>query len=206
MEHRAAKRIPRRLKVLFGATGFDQSGFTQDISETGVFVTASKLPSLGAELVLRFDSNDTTVHANVVRHSIVPAELRSVQRHGFGLCVTGNRPAMRALLEATWAGFRPAAGPAVAPPPDALAEWTSLEAWHRARTTELAQGGLSFRSVKALKFEEVVTVPVRFAFNGATSSVRVRVVHCRQEGATYVAVGLLVEKGELSVLDRLAQA
>lgn len=209
MEHRAAKRVPRRLKVMFGAAELTQSGFTQDISETGLFITASRFPALGSRLRVQFElpqQDAVTVSAEVVRHAIVPPELRSVQRHGFGMRISGDRGSMRSVLEATWSGARPPAVPPqpVVPAAHPVTRWQTREEWNRVRDEQLRHGGLTFRSQRELKFDETVQVPVAWPYAGTIGAVAVRVVHCHREGDAFMTMGLLVDPASLDQLDALA--
>lgn len=187
MEHRTARRFPRRLKVRFGPQAPSLAGFTQDVSETGVFITATHLPPIGTPIVLQFEpAASSLVSAVVVRHSVVPAELRSVRRHGFGVRTTADRSVMREVLELTRAEVRPPATPAeiqvVVPDP---------EAWERRLTHELRHGGLSFHTRTRVRFDEIVPVRVTLGWCGASETLPLRVVHVRAVEEGWVVMGLL---------------
>jgi Tfp pilus assembly protein PilZ len=82
------KRFRKRLMVKFGERDFSHSGFTADLSKGGVFIVSPFRPALDTHLHLQvFLDADTAVYfeATVRRHKIVPPELRSVDKGGFGV-------------------------------------------------------------------------------------------------------------------------
>lgn len=87
-EKRSAPRIRKRLLVHYGVNGLERSGFTADVSTTGMFVVSSTLPALDTRLHLQvfFGEGDFTYfEGRVRRHRLVPVELRSIEKAGFGV-------------------------------------------------------------------------------------------------------------------------
>lgn len=82
------KRYKRRFMVRYGERDLSHSGFTQDVSRGGAFIVSPYRPPLDSKLHLQiFMDKETSVYfeATVRRHKIVPPELRSVDKGGFGI-------------------------------------------------------------------------------------------------------------------------
>lgn len=83
------KRYPRRLTVRYGDKELDRTGFTSDISVTGVFIIAQNLPPpVGARIHLQLildNARSIFVECVVRRHKLPPAELRGLERTGFAV-------------------------------------------------------------------------------------------------------------------------
>ncbi len=74
--------------VRYGERDLSHSGFTQDVSRGGAFIVSPYRPPLDSKLHLQiFVDKETSVYfeATVRRHKIVPPELRSVDKGGFGI-------------------------------------------------------------------------------------------------------------------------
>ena len=84
-----AARIKRRLAVRFthAASTMQYSGYTTDISETGVFIQTLRPPRLGTELdlglVLR-GGREVRVRAVVARLVVPPPQFQRMLPSGFG--------------------------------------------------------------------------------------------------------------------------
>lgn len=183
MEHRTARRVPRRLKAMFGPVTPTQQGFTQDISETGLFITTTLLPKVGTRLMVQLESptkKSSIVTGEVVRHVVVPPELRSVMRHGFGVRLIGDRALVRSLLEAE----KPApTGPSVT--------FTAPMEYQRVKSEELSKGCLSFTSPKAVAINDEVEVVIACAWRQGVLNLRGRTVLARDLAGVCHAVMVL---------------
>jgi Tfp pilus assembly protein PilZ len=74
--------------VRYGEREFSHTGFTQDVSRGGAFIVSPYRPPLDTHLHVQvYLDNDTSVYfeASVRRHKIVPPELRSMEKGGFGV-------------------------------------------------------------------------------------------------------------------------
>src|ERR1700730_17963052 len=94
-EKRSAPRSRRRLLVDFETPAAKTTGFTEDLSRTGLFVRTIRIPGLGTSLraVLHLPSwGDTPIEGTVVRSYRAPAALRSVVPTGFGLRIERHFP------------------------------------------------------------------------------------------------------------------
>ncbi len=74
--------------VRYGERDLSHSGFTQDVSRGGAFIVSPYRPPLDSKLHLQiFVDKETSIYfeATVRRHKIVPPELRSLDKGGFGI-------------------------------------------------------------------------------------------------------------------------
>ncbi|MFN0063935.1 MAG: PilZ domain-containing protein [Myxococcaceae bacterium] len=87
-ERRRQKRHRKRLQVKYGEQDLSLTGFTTDVSVTGAFITAPRLPSLDTRVHLQIFTDAAShvyLEAQVRRHKVVPLNLRTVERGGFGV-------------------------------------------------------------------------------------------------------------------------
>jgi len=87
-ERRRHKRFKRRYMVRFGERELSHSGFTFDVSRGGAFIVSPYRPALDSHLHVQiFVDKETSVYfeATVRRHKVIPPELRSVDKGGFGV-------------------------------------------------------------------------------------------------------------------------
>lgn len=91
-----AERIKRRLAVRFTCTGTEtqlRSGYTTDISESGLFVHTLRPPALGTQisigLVLR-GGQEIKVRAVVARLVVPPPQFARLIQSGFGARFAGG--------------------------------------------------------------------------------------------------------------------
>ena len=74
--------------VRFGEKELSQSGFTADVSHSGLFIIAASIPKLDTRLHLQLfvePERYLLFEGEVRRHKLVPPELRTVERSGFGV-------------------------------------------------------------------------------------------------------------------------
>ena len=191
MEHRDARRIPRRLKARFGEGEPCHAGFTQNVSETGLFITTARLPAIGAALTVQIEttSGSCLLHGQVVRHVMVPMELRSMKPQGFGLRLFNDRAAVRNVLEDP-SEAKPGGAPVV--------RFSTRAAYETARETELKRGGLTFTTGTPVAVNEMIDVTLEVPWRSGAFVVRGRVVHCRPDGQVFVAI-ILLEKPTIAL-------
>ena len=85
---RAFERKKRRLLVEFTIDGTHYSGFTNDVSPTGIFVRASRLPDLDKSISVTLHlpgEKHVVLRGKVVRSFRVPATLAHVIPSGFAI-------------------------------------------------------------------------------------------------------------------------
>lgn len=88
MEKRRNRRYSKRFKVRFGVKDLALTGFTNDISATGMFVATSTVMSIGQRVhveVLLEDDHKLYFEGVVARLTLVAPELRQIMKGGFGL-------------------------------------------------------------------------------------------------------------------------
>jgi Tfp pilus assembly protein PilZ len=87
-ERRGQKRFKRRFMVRYGERELSHTGFTQDVSRGGAFIVSPYRPPLDTHIHVQvYLEKESSVYfeASVRRHKIVPAQLRSVEKGGFGV-------------------------------------------------------------------------------------------------------------------------
>lgn len=90
-ERRGFARKKRRFLVEFHLQGSSCTGFTYDISPSGIFVRSIRLPALGTYVTanLRLTTGKRiAVRGRVVRSHRVPPELARVMPSGFSMTLT----------------------------------------------------------------------------------------------------------------------
>ncbi len=100
-ERRRARRHIRRLSVRYGESELTGSGFTNDLSETGAFVVAARLPPLGTRVRLQVHLNTSRsvyFEGVVERHKLVPKGLAQLEKGGFGVRFLKPDELVRELL------------------------------------------------------------------------------------------------------------
>jgi Tfp pilus assembly protein PilZ len=88
MEKRRNRRFAKRFKVRFGEKDFTLSGFSSDISSTGMFVATASVLNLGMRIHLEvtMETNHKVFFEGVVaRLNMVAPELRQLIKGGFGV-------------------------------------------------------------------------------------------------------------------------
>lgn len=96
LEKRAARRSKRRFLVEFETTLSKVTGFTHDVSRTGLFVRTNRIPRLGKILraVLHLPGGkQVNVNGTVVRIFRASSTLSSVVPSGFGLRLSSDNSA-----------------------------------------------------------------------------------------------------------------
>ena len=91
-DKRVFPRLKRNLVVEFTHDGEAHSGFTHDLSHTGFFVVANRLPPPGTSLQATLHlpgGKRITLTGTVVRSRRVPPQLRDSMTPGFSLQLSG---------------------------------------------------------------------------------------------------------------------
>jgi hypothetical protein len=90
-EKRGAPRRKKRIVVDFEITKAKTTGFTNDLSRTGLFIRTVRIPAIGEILhaVLHLpDGSQLPIEGTVVRSFRAPSMLRTVLPAGFALKVS----------------------------------------------------------------------------------------------------------------------
>lgn len=151
----------------------------QNVSETGLFISSSRLPPLGATLTIHVEtrSGSCRLRGQVVRHAIVPMELRSVKTQGFAVRFVGARSGLQELLEGE--------------PHGPTMKWATRLDYLTTAHAELERGGLTFPLSSAVAVNQMMELTLECGWRDHPLVVRGRVVHCRAEGPGFVGIMLL---------------
>lgn len=172
-EKRRSRRHARRLKVQFGessATGFPHSGFTSDISATGLFVVSRQNPTPGTRLHLEVTLQGELplyIEGVVTRHVQVPPELRQVVKAGFGVRFLLGAELMAELVPSL-------RGPIKDDP--YLVTFDDEPAWRAAVDKDLKRGGVFVWTPMAVAQNTLVTVTFDLRFAGRQLAFEAKVV------------------------------
>ena len=93
-EKRSAPRKKKRIVVDFDTTTSKTTGFTNDLSRTGMFIRTIRIPSIGKILraVLHLpDGKHMEIEGTVVRSFKAPAVLRSLMPSGFAMRISPKK-------------------------------------------------------------------------------------------------------------------
>lgn len=101
IEDRIAKRSSRRLMVRFGAHAPDRTGFTQNISVTGLFLKTNSVlpPGTTVAIEIHFPQGTFSQWARVAWAKKVPPQLAHVLECGMGLHYVDPTEAWRTFFE-----------------------------------------------------------------------------------------------------------
>lgn len=90
-ERRGFARKKRRFLVEFNLQGSNCTGFTYDVSPTGIFVRSIRIPAPGTFLTANlhlFEGKRIAVRGRVVRSHRVPAEMARLVPSGFSMTLS----------------------------------------------------------------------------------------------------------------------
>lgn len=87
-DNRIAPRAPRRLMVKYGPSAPDKTAFTQNISETGLFLRTNMVhaPGTTLQIEIEFPERKFSLWCRVVWAKKVPPQLAHVLQCGMGIC------------------------------------------------------------------------------------------------------------------------
>ena len=165
-EKRQQRRIKRRLMVKYGERELTQSGFTGDVSTTGLFIISASLPRLDTRLHIQLfvePERCLFFEGEVRRHKQVPAGLTAAAKGGFSVRFLPPAEAMTEVL-----GTAPSA---------LVLRFASAQALAQAWTRELRVGGAFVPTADRLARDAVVEVKVDLAWLERSFAFEGRVVH-----------------------------
>lgn len=102
-ERRRSKRQRRRLGVRFWSDGMEGSGFTADISNTGLMIETTTPLEIGQRFHLELalpDARSFLAEGVVVRKKVYPRQAASIFKPGVGVRFVGLGEAIRAVAQA----------------------------------------------------------------------------------------------------------
>ena len=88
MEKRDSNRTRKRVMVKYGTEKTDRTGFTKNLSETGLFIGTNNVfkPGTTIQVELQFPERTFNMWARVVWAKKVPTQLAHVLECGMGVC------------------------------------------------------------------------------------------------------------------------
>lgn len=192
MEKRKAKRHGRRLRVRFGGRsdeGFPHSGLTHDISATGLFVGTGHGVRPGERVhceVTLPQGAPLFLEGVVARQVIVPPELRSVMRSGFGLRLLFANELLGELVPSQVASLAPQEDPF-------CLAFHALPEWRAVFEQDIRRGGAFVMAEEAVPRDSVVTVTLDLRFLKRQLSFEGKVIRVEpwRDGRTRHAVAFL---------------
>jgi Tfp pilus assembly protein PilZ len=196
MEKRKTRRHTRRLRVRFGEHELGQSGFTSDVSSSGLFVVTSSPVNLGQRLHVEVtvDTDRRLLFEGVVaRLTIVPQELRQVMKGGFGLRFLTGAELMAEMV------------PHLKDKVRLTITYPTAESFKRAWLADLQRGGVFAWSEKEQPLNSILFVELDLAFAQRLLSFEARVVHVvpGEDGRFGVALMFLEQQAALQALQAL---
>ena len=94
MENRDRDRARKRTMVRYGIDKADRTGFTKDLSSTGLFIKTNHVfkPGTTIQVELTFPDRTFSMWARVVWAKKVPPQLAHVLECGMGVCFVDPDP------------------------------------------------------------------------------------------------------------------
>lgn len=184
MEKRRHRRYSRRFRVKFGEKQLTQSGFTGDVSATGMFVVTSAVPKLGTRLHVEVTLNDERVlfvEGMVARMTLVAPELRSVMKGGFGLRFLSGAELMAEMV------------PHLRDPKRLVLQYATLEALAEAYEKELKRGGAFVWTDREQQMSSIVNLEIDAEFANRQLAFECRVVHVMNQNGRYGVALMFLE-------------
>ncbi|MBK7863836.1 MAG: PilZ domain-containing protein [Archangiaceae bacterium] len=186
MEKRRHRRYARRFRVRYGERTLQHSGFTSDVSATGMFVVTSPVPKLGTRLHVEVSlDNDRQLYFEgmVARMTLVAPELRSVMKGGFGLRFLTGAELMAEMV------------PHLRDPKRLVLSYPTPEALADAYERELRRGGAFVWSEREHPVNSIVTVELDAQFAGRQLAFECRVVHVVTEPGRFGLALMFLDAG-----------
>ena len=94
MDKRDNTRTRKRLMVKYGTDKTDRTGFTKNLSETGLFIGTNNVfrPGTTIQVEIQFPERKYSMWAKVVWAKKVPTQLAHVLECGMGVCFVETPP------------------------------------------------------------------------------------------------------------------
>jgi PilZ domain len=159
LERRKNKRYNKRIKVTFGEKDFSQTGFTGNVSSSGLFIIASTTVKVGQRVHLQLDAETRSIYleAMVARINQVPPELRTVVKGGFGVRYLTQREVLSELM------------PNTASPSTKVMSFDTAWKLSELYEKEIKRGGVFLWSDNAVAVDSVI--PIEFELGYANHAI-----------------------------------
>ncbi len=159
-----------------GEKTFSQSGFTADVSATGMFIVTSPVPKLGTRVhveVTMDNERQLFFEGIVARMALVAPELRTIMKGGFGVRFLTGAELMAEMV------------PHLRDAKRLVLTYNTPEALHEAFEKELKRGGAFVWSDREHLVNSIVSIEIDASFVGRQLAFEARVVHVVPEPGRY---------------------
>ncbi len=177
----------------YGENDLSLSGFTSDISTGGLFLSTTRLIPLDRRVHLQVfvgDGRFILFEGVVMRHKDVPAQLRTVERGGFGVRFLHVDELVGPLLPNAASRF--------------VLRYATREDFARAYEEQLKMGGVFLPTAGAFQRDDRVLVEMYLDFARENFELDATVVQIIEGAVRGIAVVFETEQGQ-SVRDMLAR-
>jgi Tfp pilus assembly protein PilZ len=168
MEKRRNRRYSKRFKVRFGLKEFTSTGFTNDVSATGMFVVTTSLLTIGqrvhAEVTMDEDLK-LYFEGDVARLTLVAPELRQIMKGGFGLRFLSGTELMGEMVPHLKGKTR------------IVITYPTLHRFSNAYQTELRRGGCFVWTHSHYPVNSIVDLEIEAEFCNRSIAFECRVMH-----------------------------
>ncbi|MDH3627455.1 MAG: PilZ domain-containing protein [Acidobacteriota bacterium] len=102
-EKRDTDRARKRVRVRYGVDALNRTGFTRNVSPTGLYIGTNSVfaPGTTLQVELKIDEQTFTMWARVVWAKKVPPQLAHVLDCGMGVCFIDPDPDWLSFFEST---------------------------------------------------------------------------------------------------------
>ncbi len=168
MEKRRHRRYTRRFKVRFGEKTFTQTGFTSDVSATGLFVVTNATMHLNTRVhvEVNIDAERQLFFEGIVaRLAIVSPELRQIMKGGFGMRFLTGAELMAEMV------------PHLKDKTRCVLTYATQAAFAESYEKELKRGGGFVWAEKSHPVNSIINLEIDAPFIGRLLAFEARVVH-----------------------------
>lgn len=187
-ERRRHKRYGKRYTVRFGEKELTHSGFTVDVSLEGLFIVSSTLPPIFTRLLVQIHNSDagkppTFLVGVVQRHKVVPPELRTLAKNGFGIRVLKPEELLKGML--------PTGIDQADPRAPLQCVFSTPEEFKRSWDTEIRHGAIFIRTNRTFAANQDVRLQLQMPFANAELEFSCRVMHIGAGQAGLRGIGVV---------------
>ncbi len=168
MEKRRHRRYSKRLKVRFGLTDFTATGFTSDVSATGMFVVTSTMLNIGQRVHVEVTMNEKDkmyFEGAVARLTVVAPELRQIMKGGFGIRFVTGAELVSEMV------------PHLKDKARIVLSYPTLASYQKAFDEELKRGGCFVWTNSRYVEDTIIHLEIDAEFANRAVAFEVRVVH-----------------------------
>lgn len=168
MEKRRNRRYAKRFKVRFGFKDLSLTGFTNDVSATGMFVVTTTQMNIGQRVhveVLLDGDEKLYFEGAVARLTLVAPELRQIMKGGFGLRFLTGAELMGEMV------------PHLKDRSRIVMTYPTLAGFQNAFDTELRRGGVFVWTTTHYPVNTIVHIEIEADFVNRSIAFECRVMH-----------------------------